>query len=68
MNTCLVQNKRMFLIFGRSAWNGQLVHGRPSPPHEVATDVGADFITVSWTPPTISDPEDYHKYRYTFNI
>jgi hypothetical protein len=50
----------------RAAWNGQLVHGRPSPPHEVATSIGADYIVVSWTPPTISDPEDYHKYRLSY--
>ena len=57
LNLCYV-----FVLF-RSDWNGQLIHGRPSPPHEVATSVGADFIVVSWTPPTISDAEDYHKYR-----
>ena len=50
--------------FYRADWDGQLIHGRPSPPHEVATKIGSDYIEVTWTPPTISNPEDYHKYRF----
>lgn len=47
----------------RVAWDGQMVEGKPSPPHQIVTRSGADHIMAAWTAPSISDPEGYHKYK-----
>ena len=54
------------LVTNETLWTGDLVKGKPSPPHQVTTATGADYISISWTAPTVSSPEDYHKYRLTY--
>ena len=46
------------------AWDGSRIEGLPSSPHSIEiSQTGADFLTLSWTAPTISHHEDEHKYR-----
>ena len=49
----------------KEAWDGSRIEGLPSSPHAIeVTQTGADYLTLSWTTPTISHHQDEHKYRF----
>ena len=48
----------------KEAWDGTRIEGLPSSPHAIdITQTGADYLTLSWTAPTISHHQDEHKYK-----